>query len=406
MRWFLILVIVIAGLSCSLNRPADVPPTPTLAPLPSPVPRATLPPPTTQPNAAPTLNPGAQMYGQLQVRSPLEQTSYLAQVNTQPAATSAWVYQKSFVATEPSGGKYDVGGFCRIFPRSDGQGFDVIYGGAFLNKYNGDVYRIYDTNLNAKTLPAEFSPTGGDLAIDSDGQFYYLLVGNPKGWSLRKYDRSFKEVGQTVIPLPAGHADNDQMLRVYNGLLYASSLYDPAAPPAGQPPKPDPNKDVYTRMWVYTTSLNYVADYILDKHGNINGGTLVRYGSTFAYVAADNFFRNNLVALLYDDKWNYRETKLLRKDAQWAMGGIALNNQIIIAYHRGGHGHGDVLVDIYDTNWNLQETIEVTKVNSNYNAQRPWVQIVGNNMFVSYDLGRDPQGILDLQCMVSVYTKR
>lgn len=308
----------------------------------------------------------------------------------------------------PSGEPYDIGGFCHIFERADGQGFDIVYGGAFGDKYSGDVYRVYDTNLTAATAPTKFSPTGGDLAIDTDGQFYYLLVGHPQGWTLRKFDSNFKEVGSVIIALPPGHAKNDQMLRVYDGLVYASSLYNPAMANAGggTPPKPDANTDVYTHVWVYDNNLNYVADHVLDDHGNINGGTLLRYGNSFAYVAADNFVRNNLVALLYDDQWNYLETKSLQSGSQWSMGGVVSNDQIFVAYHRGEHGHGDVLVDIYDTNWNLQETIEVTAVGDGYNAQRPWLQIYGDRMFVSYDLSREPQGILDLQCVVSVYTRR
>lgn len=413
----LLLLFSAAGLSCNLSgtaNPALTVPVPTVAPTepPLPVPQNTRPaqqpPASPDPNVAPpTLDPGALMYTQLQTQPPLEQGAYLAQINSQSAATSAWAYQTSFVATTPSGEPYDIGCFCRIFERADGQGFDVIYGGAFGEKYNGDVYRVYDTDLNAQTSPMEFSPTGGDLAIDSDGQSYYLLVGHPEGWSLRKFDGNFDELGQVVIALPVGHVNNDQMLRVHEGLVYASSLYDPAVQSAGQaPPKPGPDEDVYTHVWVYDTDLNYVADYVLDDHGNINGGTLLNYDRTFAYVAADNFFRNNLVALLYDDQWNYLETKLLQPDSQWAMGGVASAGQLFVAYHRGGHGQGDVLVNIYDTDWNLHETIEVTKVASGYNAQRPWVQIIGDRLFVSYDLGREPQGILDFQCMVSVYARR
>lgn len=347
------------------------------------------------------------MYTQLQLQPPLAHSAYLAQINAQTAPNSAWVYQTSVVATMPSGEPYDLGGFCRIFARGDGQGFDVVYGGGFGEKYNGDVYRVYDLNLNAQSAPTLFSPTGGDLAIDTDGQAYYLLVSHPTGWALRKYDSNFKELDFVVIPLPAGHANNDQMLRVHAGRVYISSLYDPAAPGDEQPPpKPNPDQAVYTHVWMYSTDLAYVADYVLDDHSNINGGTLLHYADTFAYVAADNFFRNHLVALLYDDQWQYRETKLLQPNAQWAMGGVVANDQLVIAYHRGEHGHGDVLVDIYDLNWNLQETIEVTRVNADYNAQRPWVQIVGDRLLVAYDLGREPRGILDFQCMVSVYTRR
>ncbi|PIN78641.1 hypothetical protein COV16_05695, partial [Candidatus Woesearchaeota archaeon CG10_big_fil_rev_8_21_14_0_10_34_8] len=65
------------------------------------------------------------------------------------------------------------------------------------------------------------------------------------------------------------------------------------------------------------------------------------------------------------------------------------------------HGAGDVFVDIYDTEWNLQETIEVTNVEQGFNAQRPWIQIYDDTMFVSYDVGDENAMI----CLASIYEK-
>lgn len=43
-------------------------------------------------------------------------------------------------------------------------------------------------------------------------------------------------------------------------------------------------------------------------------------------------------------------------------------------------------MDIYDTNWTLLDRIQVTQTQRPFNAQRPWVQVTGNRMFVSYDV--------------------
>ncbi len=359
----------------------------------------------------PTVDPGLAMYLK-ESAAPLEAEFYLAQVNTQSAPGSAWQYHDSIFSTMPAGEDYDMGAFCRVFRRPDGTGYDYFYGGSFRRgdemRYNGDVQRLMNPDFSFAAAPVLISTHGGDFAIDSDGEFYYLLNGSPQGWRLRKYDLEFNIVAETDIALPPKHFANDQMVRVYNGFVFASGLYDPnfdeSQRSSIQPA--DPNQNQFTHLWIYDADLNYVNDLILDGHPNINGGTLVFYEGTYAYIAADNFIRNNLVALLYDQDWRYLETVDLQENAQWSMGGVYSGGLIYIAYHKGGHGRGDVYVDIYDTAWNLQETIEVTRANTEFfNAQRPWIQIYGDTMIVSYDVGRDSQDFLDLQCVATVYTR-
>ncbi len=361
----------------------------------------------------PEVDPGMAMYN-LDSTDPLEAEAYLAQVNTQSTPGSSWVYQDSIFSTMPSGEEYDMGAFCRIFQRPEGDGYDYFYGGSFRKadsnamRYNGDIQRLMNPDFSFATTPQLISEHGGDFAIDFDGQFYYLLNGDPQGWRLRKYDREFNVVGETTITLPEKHFANDQMVRVYNGLVFASGLYDPNFDESqrGQMQPADPNQDQFTHLWIYDSELNYVIDLILDDYPNINGGTLVYYEGTYAYVSADNFFNNRLSALLYDETWNHIDTIHLQDDAQWSMGGVYSDGLIYIAYHKGEHGRGDVYVDIYDTAWDLQETIEVTHVDRAYfNAQRPWIQVYGDTMIVAYDVGRDSQEFLDLQCITTIYIR-
>jgi len=357
---------------------------------------------------------GMAMYANAQSTEALPQEEYLAQVVT--AVTnpdSAWQYQTTLFATMPSGQQFDLGGFCRIFQRLDGTGYDVIFGGAFNSRemeedrrYQGDVRRLLGNDLTFQTEPALFYGQGGDLAIDTDGQFYYLLTAHPDGWRLTKFDLNFNQVKETVVSLPPGHAANDQMLRVWDGRLYLSGLYNPNYASMQPDQQPDPDDVLYTHLWVYDTDLNPLEDHALDDEANINGGTLIPYGDGFAYVAADNFVGNNLTAYIYDAEWRFARSVLLAENAQWSMGGTTDGGQIYIAYHRGDHGHGDVVVDIFDMDWNRLEQIEITAVTEGFNAQRPWVQVYGDTMFVSYDVGRDAQGILDLQSVVTVYTRQ
>ncbi len=353
-------------------------------------------------------DPGAAMYAQ--AVDPLPQAEYLAQGRA-AGSPGGWEYQTTLIATAPSGEKYDIGGFCRLFQRPDGDGYDVLFGGSFRMRdneearYEGIVYRRLGNDLTFQSAPEPFSEHGGDLAVDSDGRFYYTLNGHPDGWTLGKYDLAFNRLQEVVAPLPAGHAANDQMLRVWDGRLYLSGLYNPNNADMQPGQKADPDEALYTHLWVYDADLNPLEDHVLDDAPNINGGVLIPYGDGFAYVAADNFFANNLYAYLYDADWRYQGSVLLEENAQWSMGGATADGQIYIAYHRGEHGRGDVMVDVYDQEWNLLDQIQVTAVTGSFNAQRPWVQLYDDTLFVSYDVGRDSQGVIDLQCLISAYTR-
>ncbi len=352
------------------------------------------------------------MYTHANSAEVLPQADYLAQAFAGAASQSNWEYQTTLIATAPAGQRFDRGAFCRLFPRPDGDGYDVIFGGAFNIRelednlrYQGDVHRLLGSDFTFRTEPELFSTHGGDFAVDSDGQFYYLLNAHPEGWTLGKYDADFNLLKEVAVPLPAGHAGNDQMLRVWEGRVYLSGLYNPDNPEMHSNKDAPPNATIYTHLWIYDTDLNPLEDHILDDEPNINGGTLIPAGEGFAYIAADKFQPSSLYAFLYDADWNFLESKLLREDAQWSMGGTVAEEQIYVAYHTGQHQEGDVWVDIYDTDWTLLDRIQVTQTQRPFNAQRPWVQVTGDRMFVSYDVARDAEGVLDFQCLVSVYAK-
>ncbi len=343
----------------------------------------------------------------------LPQETYLAQVYAETSPQSAWVYQTTLDAALPAGQRYDMGAFCRLFPRSDGAGYDVIFGGAFntreveeTRRYEGDAHRALGNDLAFQSEPQIFSNHGGDFAIDTDGQFYYLLNAHPEGWRLGKYDPDFNLVKEVIVPLPAGHAGNDQMLRVWEGRVYLSGLYNPDNPDMHSNKDAAPDATLYTHVWIYDTGLNPLEDHVLDDEPNINGGTLIPYGEGFAYLAADNVLHNHLYALLYDADWNFLGSKLLNEDGQWSMGATVVDGRIYVAYHSGKHVQGDVWVDVYDTDWTLLDRIQVTQVEKGFNAQRPWVQVLGDRMFVTYDVSREPQGVVDFQCLVSMFEKR
>lgn len=405
------------------QQPAAGPPPTQAGHPPSPPPKPTgNPPPQNAPSGQPsaggmgqppsTPDSGMAMYTEAQSTDVFPRETYLAQVATETPASSAWRYVTTLFGTLEAGQRYDVGGFCRIFPAAAGAGYDVTFGGAFniremedARRYEGDVRRTLSADLSTWGDPQPFSTYPGDYAIDSDGAFYYLLNADPQGWRLGKYDADFNLVKEVIVPLPKGHAANDPMLRVWDGRLYLSDIYNPNNAETQSNKDASADETLYTHLWVYDSDLNPLEDHILDDESNINGGTLIPYGDGFAYVSADNFVRNNLKAFLYDADWNFVRSVLLEENAQWSMGGAVDGEKIYIAYHRGEHGQGDVVLDIFDLDWNRLEQIPVTAVEPGFNAQRPWVLLDGDRLFVAYDLSGGGGGMLNLQCMINVYER-
>ena len=207
-----------------------------------------------------------------------------------------WNYLRSMLLTSSSGEYYDVGAFCRLFPRSDGNGYDITYGGSYGNydlNYGGVVHKILDSDLQSLGEADEFIDNAGDIGIDTDGEYYYVTTASPTGWKLEKFDSSFEKVAEVEVELPEGHANNDQMVRVWNDKVFLSSLYDPTL--IGEL-----SDGPFTHLWVYSTDLEYISDVILDDAPNINGETIIYYDETYAHISANNFFTNELTALLYN----------------------------------------------------------------------------------------------------------
>lgn len=371
----------------------------------------------TEPTEKPTVIPGGDaMYGAGFV-SPRETNFYLALANGETAASSSWEYTTSLLGTAETGEEYDQGAFCRIFTRPDGTGYDLTYGGSFISyerEYQGVVHRLLTNDLDFEGDPELFSgKNGGDIGIDTDGEYYYLLLGSPKGWTLSKYDvDDYRFVSKVNIDLPEGHANNDQMLRYINGQLVAGGLYDPAYDASNPSAKADLSAPTYTHLWFYTTDLEYVSDVVIDDTKNINGQTLVYYDGTYAIVTADQFQRSTLIAILYDESFNYIETIELQDDAQWSMGSDYRDGLIYIAYHKGPHDFGDAYVDVYTTDWELVESIQVTNIDDKQTAaMHPWVEFDGDRMFVSYAVVQEgaTSGVETgkiLSCMLSVYDEK
>lgn len=374
----------------------------------------------------PTMNPdGMEMWAGPNFVQPDSVDVYLGFANAEDSET--WNYKESYFMTEEPGNEYEQGAFCRIFKTAEGYNF--IYGGSFSGDnydypYQGVLYKKLDQDFEEVQGPTKFSDNGGDLAIDSDEDYYYLLGGGPpyqghdKSWKITKYDKEFNVVKETRIGLSLGHMTNDQMIRVVNEQIFVSSLYVPETEEITL----HADEKTYTHLWILDKNLDYVSDKILNESYNINGETMIYYEGKYAHISSDHYANATLLAMIYDSNWNYIETKEIQDNAHWSMGALYHDGLIYVAYEGTNINDSNVFVNIYDTEWNLIEQIKVTNVAETivgpngkpvpnypmYAGNRPWIQIYDNLMLVSYDITRDMVGAnaqLSLICMLSVYER-
>ncbi|MFA5840316.1 MAG: hypothetical protein WC890_06660 [Candidatus Margulisiibacteriota bacterium] len=303
--------------------------------------------------------------------------------------------------------------FCRIFYVSSLNKFYVIYCGirqgtsGILPTDTNYAWREYDANLQftGRCGTLEYV-SATDYAAAFDGDYFYMLNGNPQGYFLAKYDLNFNRLVSTVISWDSSwESGSDQMMNYTNGKLYLSTLYDSdridSSAVVGMAAGTS-----YPHMFIYNTSLEAISDFYLTAESNIPSGASVIYTNSHFFIVTTNVFPGgDLYAYKYDSNWNYLDKTFLAADGQWSQGLIMDNNKYYVAYHVGRHGNGNVAIGVYDSNWNNLYSKTITNYQDDYNAQRPWLIKVGNKVYISYDVdaliggteeARNWQGYIDV----------
>jgi hypothetical protein len=316
---------------------------------------------------------------------------------------------------------YRTGVFNRLFYDTSKNKFYLtlsgIRVGATDNTFTNWDYAYYelDSYLNqtgvSGAIPVMFQ---GDYAIASDGTYYYFVTDHPQGWRLAKLTSDFQKVNEVVVGWDKNQeAGNDQLMNYTNGKLYMATLYDTQGTGEGYFTGMHPGM-TYPHIFVYDTFLQHLENrYLLDESNIPAGGSIIFNDNKYHMVTADKMSgaTSRLYVYQWDSNWNYLGKKLLASDGQWSQGLLYENGLYYVAYHVGEHECGNVVLAIYDDNWNRVTSVNVTEYSTTssttYNAQRPWIIKVGDRLYVSYDVapvvGRH-EVIYNWQCHIDVYT--
>ncbi|MFA6528573.1 MAG: hypothetical protein WCT46_03460 [Candidatus Gracilibacteria bacterium] len=331
--------------------------------------------------------------------------------------------------------QYQYGAFCRVNYVSGKDEFLVTFGGANRNvqeqyiDYNSDdmpggaeggngysykFYSVDDFEYTGET--GILNDSGGDAAfVMVDDEYFYSLGGHGGEieWVINKYDAStLEEVDNVDIDLAEGEITSDQMLAYANGYLIASSLYDTNLALGGDRSSGSATDDSgATHNHVYDTDLNLIDYFILDDTPHSNGGYVVFQNGVYNYITSTAFF-GDLIVMQYDEDWNYLGVKNLGVYGQWAQGALydEETEYFYVAYNElnkfgeDSYNPRGISLGIYDKNWNLVETVEVTKEVQEDGTKegRPSVVLYDGKLYVSYDVSPADTD-QDWQCEVSIY---
>ncbi|OGJ48585.1 hypothetical protein A2344_04770 [Candidatus Peregrinibacteria bacterium RIFOXYB12_FULL_41_12] len=328
--------------------------------------------------------------------------------------------------------QYQYGAFCRVNYVADKDEFLVTFGGSSSdvqagydsddmpggaeggNGYSYKYYSVDDFEYTDET--GVLKDGGGDAAsVMVDEEYYYFLSGMPSGWQINKYDLSTMEAVDSVdIELGDTEVSNDQMLAYANGYLIASSLYDAESGETDQE-STDPLAGYGTHNRIYTSDLDLVDYFVLEDTPHINGSYVVYVDGVYNYITSTAYF-GDLIAMQYDEDWNYLGVKDLGSYGQWAQGALYDEDTgyFYVAYielakfGESSYSQRGISLGIYDSDWNLVEAVEVTEPIDDDSTKegRPAVLLYDGKLYVSYDrstVNEDGSENPDWQCEVSIY---
>jgi hypothetical protein len=135
------------------------------------------------------------------------------------------------------------------------------------------------------------------------------------------------------------------------------------------------------------------------------------------YFVTANGFLGDLVVMKYDEDWQYLGVRTLIPHAHWSTGLVYDGQRFYVAYmdtsQRIRPDSLPVFLNVhlaaFDRDWNLLDDVAVTSFAPSDNRQpgRPWVILLNNRLYVSYDMDTiDPttqQEQLKWQSYVSTY---
>lgn len=314
-----------------------------------------------------------------------------------------------------------IGAFSRIYYHTPRNKFYVIYAARPANsglpsgQLTNFAWREYDANMNFTgnkgTLPSQ---TGaGDFAmVMVDSTYYHITLASPTAnYKITKYDDNFTVLSSKTITLNACSSNIDQELNYTNNKLIIGAMYESNICPPVNPPSPTMTPQ--SEILQYDLNLNALSSTTILSQNKVTwGASMIFNAGNYYEITMDNFNNRDLYAYKYDANFNYVNKTLLHSDGQWSQGVLWNNGYYYVAHHTGEHNRGNVLIGIYDNNWTLQNTTTVTAFavqcntcGTSYNANRPFLMLKGNYLYVSYDIEKYTNWVnaKDWQAGVKIY---
>lgn len=306
------------------------------------------------------------------------------------------------------------GVFCRAFYHSGRNKFYVVYASRGISSPPGfnQYYRWeeYNTNLISTgirgTLPG-VGNGGGDYAMVMVGNSYYHVTGTGmSAWQYRltKFDEDFNLISTSTFAIDSADSKADMMMNYTNGRLIIGAFHQPGVNHPTMPVQ-SPAWTPQMHKWEFDTSLTQIgSDVYLNEMFTTWGSSCIFNSNMYNIVTFDKWKGHyagvfDLNVYRYDSNWNYIDTKPLNNDGQWSQGVLWDGNYYYVAYHTGHiHRGGNITVSVYDSTWNPITALQITNnqifdtlnfqptLNTiQYNANRPFLTLVNDTLYVSYD---------------------
>ncbi len=314
-----------------------------------------------------------------------------------------------------------IGAFARIYYHQPRNKFYTIYAArqagspAPSGVLSNFAWREYDANMNYTgnhgSLPG-LTGAGDFAMVMVDSTYYHLTLASPTAnYKITKYDDDFNILSSKTITLNSCSSNIDQLLNYTNGRLIIGAMNDAGVCPPVNPPSLSlaPLSEIHQ----YDLNLNSIATPTIISQTKITwGSSMIFNAGNYYEVTMENFNTRDLYAYKYDANFTYINKTLLHSDGQWSQGVIWNAGYYYVAHHTGEHNEGNVLIGIYDNNWNIVNTTTVTNFavptttgSTSYNCNRPFLTLVGNKLYVSYDIEKYtvPVNKKDWQAAVKVY---
>lgn len=293
-------------------------------------------------------------------------------------------------------GEFRTGNFVRIgyVPATDRL---VV---AFLTRLAHPIGNCTDTAHAYVEYTLDMQPTNRSGVLncgEGDGAFFFVnnilydanMLG-PTGWGLQRFDAAtFEKLSDIVYSVNAPQeGTGDMMLAFINGRLDVSGGYTET----GGPPPLDEGAASHHNF--FTPDLDFIEKRILSDVPHRSEGSMIFVDGICYYVTSTSY-TGDLIVIQYDDAWNYLSSKVLVEQAHFPTG-IAFDGQrFYVAYADTSQRNSasffpcypNVHLAAFDREWNLLDDVAVTDfAPPNIKANKPWVILHGNRLYVSYDV--------------------